>query len=626
MKARRSVEQDKVKASPRRDLPSLYAIVESTWFAAGHFFLTVASAIALFTFPTTLLPLALSAIPLLLRMVGRRVLIGRYSYHFFALIFLGTAMVGFWAAYDPVLAWIKYRLLLVGILLFYAIITQPKQNMNLLAGFWFVFGVGVAVYFLLTVDFETSAAKFSIINQVGLGWMSIRPEVHWASIQPPDTAAGISLITSIYGLNFLIPSGVGRKNRPGRLLIIAGFAIVLVAFLLATSRGAIVALVAAMGMWLIWLSVKQINLPNKEIVARGFPVLAISFILLVAAFLIYGSSFTAAGSLLQSRMELIQYGVSLTKDFPWIGGGLGSLPGLLSQYIRVIPFFFILNSHNLFIDVMIEQGVIGGFSYLILFGIGLWKITSLLTKRLSTEMQVLSWTAFGCIFIAAVHGLVDDYLYGGWGSVLVLFPVAMCILISEAGSEKISGPVDPSNKQRDRRGSKVLPGLIALVLFFIVLAFMGRKITASWFANLGAVEMAKIELAGFPSGHWSEGEQLGELLPAKTWFERSLQYDPDNRLANYRLGLIQMLERDYVNACQSLAKAYVQDPKHRGIIKNLGYCYAWIGETEKSRTLLEGIPEAQSEMKVYIWWWSEQGREDLSRAASVLAGILDHQP
>ena len=61
-----------------------------------------------------------------------------------------------------------------------------------------------------------------------------------------------------------------------------------------------------------------------------------------------------------------------------------------------------------------------------------------------------------------------------------------------------------------------------------------------------------------------------------------------------------------------------KSPKNRGLIKNLGYSYLWLGEMDKAKTLLEQLPETQEELKAYTWWWNTQGRSDLSSNSSIL--------
>jgi tetratricopeptide (TPR) repeat protein len=150
-----------------------------------------------------------------------------------------------------------------------------------------------------------------------------------------------------------------------------------------------------------------------------------------------------------------------------------------------------------------------------------------------------------------------------------------------------------------------------------------NEVQAAWYANLGAVPMAKVELAGFPTNRWTSPSVLPDLQQAESTLQAALQSNPANYTANYRLGLISMLRQDFISAAAYLEKANQVVPDHRGIVKSLGYCYAWLGDIEKASLLLDEIPEADNELKVYIWWWETQGRNDLSTNASLVLDTFD---
>jgi hypothetical protein len=77
-----------------------------------------------------------------------------------------------------------------------------------------------------------------------------------------------------------------------------------------------------------------------------------------------------------------------------------------------------------------------------------------------------------------------------------------------------------------------------------------------------------------------------------------------------------MLRGDFGSACEHLERAHATAPTHRGIMKSLGYCYVWLGDTTKAESFLNQIPEAKDELEVYAWWWDTHGRHDLSVRAS----------
>ena len=593
--------------------------------ALSHFLLAFAACLALYAFPAAgLWPILLSVIPFIARLWIDRSLFHNRWIDGLLVVFLVTALIGYWAAYDTTAAWMKLSLLIAAILLYYAISTQPRSNVSVLAGFWFIFGVSVALYFLFTLDFGASPAKFQSINQIGLKWMSIRPAVSWPTIQPTDTAAGIAIISSLYGLHFLVPHEEKQQNNFVRFSVLLGYGIVFTAVLLATSRGALVALGAATGVWLVRLAIRRIGL-WKEKVNRFFPAGVLAFIGFTALLLIlplglFGTGYFIGDNLIVKRSELIRDGISILLDFPLLGGGLGSFPGLFSQYVLVIPYYSLLNSHNLFVDVSIEQGMLGGIAFLLMYAIALWKITSILGREHTKQMQIFYGSIFISILIAMVHGLVDDYLYTGWWASLAFFPVGMSLFA--AGTETVHEPLSGKQTWRSMRAYSSGIPLVIVVLAVAVLTGGWNKIVAEWFANLGAVKMDKVMLAGYPANEWDDGTRINKLQSAKILFVRALQYDETNRIASYHLGLIEMSERDFYSASQHLAKAYRQEPWHRGVIKNLGYSYAWLGKIEQARKYLERIPEAKSELDVYVWWWDTQDRQDLSANANILASEM----
>jgi tetratricopeptide (TPR) repeat protein len=156
----------------------------------------------------------------------------------------------------------------------------------------------------------------------------------------------------------------------------------------------------------------------------------------------------------------------------------------------------------------------------------------------------------------------------------------------------------------------------------MILILNSNKIISVWYSDLGAVKMSQVELRHFPSNVWTTNEIVPELEDAESLFHSALRYDPDNVTANYRLGMIYLLQQDFESASANLETAYEQLPEHRGVIKNLGYDYVWLGRLDQAKDLLEQIPEAQEELNVYAWWWNTQGRSDLSANSSMLISRL----
>jgi lipopolysaccharide biosynthesis regulator YciM len=138
------------------------------------------------------------------------------------------------------------------------------------------------------------------------------------------------------------------------------------------------------------------------------------------------------------------------------------------------------------------------------------------------------------------------------------------------------------------------------------------SICSMWYANLGAVELSKVQLEGFPDRGWQGPAIAPRLDPAESALLTALAFDPVNRTANHRLGLIATFRRDFSSAAAYLAAAHAEAPAHRGIIKSLGFSYAWLGDMDNAVSFLKEIPETEKELDAYYSWWKEQGRDDLS--------------
>lgn len=233
-----------------------------------------------------------------------------------------------------------------------------------------------------------------------------------------------------------------------------------------------------------------------------------------------------------------------------------------------------------------------------------------IVKTDALQARPLHWLTLFVLVIAFVHGMVDDYLYNGSGTFLSL---------ALAG---VSTSLYPEPVRAASHKKRYLTTIVALTLIIFFMINL-NGVRSAWSANLGAVQMAKVELAGFPTNQWTEPVILPELEQASASLRTALQADPANRTANHRLGLISMLQEDFPSAATYLENARQQAPNHRGIVKSLGYCYAWAGDTEKAVLFLSRIPEAKDELDSYIWWWGIQGRPDLAEKAHVIFSGLE---
>ena len=595
-------------------------LVDNRWFALTYLLLVMMSVVTWILIPRFGIVFTLIALlPWVLRFLARNLPFRRTPFDWLLAIFLATAWVGYWAAYDKSAAWIKVWLIVSAVLLYYALCAQPKENLIFLSILSFCFALGLSLYSCLTYDFAGSSGRFA------MWWTNHRPHVDWPAIHPGN-ASGLVLISTILAFDWLWTTSrkfIGSGTIVLQLFLMLGMGMVVFVFVLIHSHAIKVISLGAVGLFVLW---KVSTLSGSNVRVRAlFPVLVLSYLIVLIIYAYLGPASAVPGSTLSdygmnSRTELLRRGAYLLMDYPITGAGLASFPGLYSQYILVIPHFYFRNSYNLFLDVAIEQGVTAGSILIILYLSSVLLVSRAIANETQNEMRLMRWLGLFALIVTITHGLFYDYLYNGSGTALLFYPVGMAMI----GVQTRKTPVDRAFHLLDTVLNKQT--VVPFIAITILLALNLNKIVPFWYANLGAVQMSRAELKDFPTGQWATFEIVPRLKAAEVTLHSALQYDPDNETASYRLGLISMLRRDYETAAANLETAYEKAPNHRGIVKNLGYCYVWLGDMDKAQAMLDRIPEAQYEMGVYTWWWDTQRRPDLSERAALMISLLDPAP
>ncbi len=564
-------------------------------------------------------PLLIALLPWLGRVAVGQFPIRRTRFDSLFVLFLLTAAIGATVAHNSLITWNKFWLIIGAVLLFYALAGQKLRNLWPVAAALALFGTAVALYFLFTHDWQTLPAKVESLNRIGLRWMAVRPSllvgVHTLH---PNVAGGMIAMC----FPFLVAAGLHAvRRRQGALvgvMAVGGF-LQLTGLTLTTSRGAWLALAGGLLAWCLWWAAEHLH-HSLFLSRRQTLVLAVAIIigLGLSYSLLYADGPLALLDRLPgpanagSRLEISQQALDLIADFPITGGGLGSFDGLYSRYIRVIPQHVLIHAHNLFLNVMLEQGLVGGGALIAILGYSFWLIANpSRSDKAAAIRNAAVWCGalFSSLVVIVLHGLVEDPLYGSRGTLLLFMTV---------GLVAAAFPREPSRYwQRLRSDLNTQAITAAAVLIILVfLAFYHAPIRAAWYANWGAVQMAGLELTGYPTNEWDDNQDTTALAPSAANFRHAIQLDNTNRTAWHRLGLIAMQQRDFATAVAHLRNAYTLDVDHRGIRKSLGYAYVWSDQLHQAIPLLATIPEAAAELDVYTWWWGTKGRDDLSLRAS----------
>lgn len=571
--------------------------------------------------------------------------LGRTRFDLAMLVFLLTAAVGMWAAYDRQAAVEKFRVIVGSVLVFYALARQPRENLWTTAGIITLAGALVGSNFLLGHDWLAEPTGIAAIDRVGERWMTIRPMVEMGSLHP-NIAGGLLGLTLPFALGLTLRSPIekgperGAERRSILASRIAGAAASLLiglALVLTSSRGAMLASLAALAVWGILLTSGYLTRESSPLRVKWFLIaLAIASIPILFFLIRGGTSLLEFANQLPgahsgaSRLALDRDAYHLINDFWYTGAGLGSFAGLYSLYIMDTPFFLFSYSHNFYLDVALEQGLFGFLALTFTLAASAWLLGKLTFRQgRGTLPPGLIGAGFSSLLIVILHGFVDDALYSGSGTpflfTLAGLAAAMERLetVEETGTSGIASWIEMKRSDPQWINVEMASKVTLAVLLAGMVLMWHKPLLAEWYADLGAIEMARVELADFPSGKWDDGSHLDLLFPAERYFEIALGHDEGNLTAHHRLGLIAKSRGEFEAAIAHLERAYLDAPTHRGIRKALGYSYVWSGDFYKASLLFKDLPETKRELENYIGWWARLERQDLSDQAKLMAAYME---
>ena len=585
--------------------------IDAPWFTLTELLLVVGACGLWVLLPgvVTWQPLLLAGLPWVWRMALGQRPFPRTRLDLWLWLFLATAGIGVGIAYDHGQAWAKFWILLGAVFLYYALAEQPVSRINGLMAGGTAVALLIALYFVLTFDWQNWTADFSWLTALGKRVGAIQPSLSWSALHP-NKAAGLIAMFLPMGTAVLWRSWQQKQWRAMVLSLIAVIPM-LFTLLLTSSRGAWGALFVSalflMGYyyWLRFLKGGTAVPWRTKLIG----LVGASGILIIFGWVLLQSLHSMTSSV--TRLQLYRQTWMLIADFPFTGSGLATFDGLYSQYIRLIPFFFFNYGHNLFLDVWLTQGPVAFVALLVLLGGSVWQLLVLVRQNPTVERFAL----LGGMLVIILHGLIDDPLYGFMGTPLLFVFPGLAAGLANAFHVPIFE--NRSLVKIRRYGLPVLAVLLALLFF-------SKGVKARWYANLGALTLAHGELVDWPHNSWDYEIPAVNLKKARQQSLKALALNANDVTAQYRLGLMALYEQDFTQAVLYLQAAYRARPTHRGIQKALGYSLAWAGKTAVAADILRTIPEAAQELANYRQWWRQQGRTDLALQAERVYALLQN--
>ena len=513
-----------------------------------------------------------------------------------ALIFWLTALVGVWAAYDRTVAWDRFTLITIGLLMAALLanaglwwgdraLALAGMGLALLAG-------ALAIYFLFTYDWRQQATiKFPLLYQWGVWWQDHRPSIP----VPEDINANVAAS----GLELLLPLGIGaalfaiqqRWLRPVAFIALAAALLAAITLVVTMSRGSWLGLGAGglLALYIWWRTRSNGRWRRRDDLIVGLLMAGILVVFLMALLapgwlhLLDSLGFAAATG---SRVALWRDALTMIGDYPFTGSGLGVTMMVHASYVMLIHVGFIAQMHNLFLEVAVQQGLPGMAA---LIGLLVAAAMALRSRLIHRGPSILLFAVIISLTALIVHGMFDAAVYASHMAPLMFLPMGFALGLAP----KTRRTTQSSHLQRRMF---LLGGLLALGLLWL----LTPAARSAFLSNLGAVQQTRAELSVYDWPEWGIQDAVRrspnvDLSPAIAYYQAALVLNQDNVSANRRLGQIQLSRGSYQQAHSLLQRAYAHAPWQHPNRLLLGESYAIRGEIEPAARLWSTI-------SAQLWW------------------------
>ena len=346
-----------------------------------------------------------------------------------------------------------------------------------------------------------------------------------------------------------------------------------------------------------------------------------------------------AGATAVTRADLWRDMLVQVRDYAFTGSGLGATMMVDASYVRLLHVGFITHSHNLYLQIMLEQGPLGLLGFILIVGGSLAALVAAPSAS-PTGSPPLRLGAIASIVALLVHGIVDAGVYVALPAPLLFAATAAFGgLKIEDGRLEIAQGAAPIFNLRFSIFNRTLP---PLALALILLAALLPPVRAAFLANLGAVAQSKAELSRYDWPAWGIQDELrrsGEidLAPAVALYDGSLRLNPSDPVANRRLGQISLSLGDYAGAGVLLAGIGHRELgtgtlgngdwgsgigigyTNNAVTRLYGEWLAIEGRTAEAAALWRTVDVSQGQLDARAWWYDhigEPARASFVRAAA----------
>lgn len=509
-------------------------------------------------------------------------------------LFLASAVIGLWASYDQVASQEKLILIILAVLVFG--ILANLRGMMRTATVWggLTLAATFSIYFVSQHDFAGDPAKLQVITSFGELVNEISPQFGFHVPQPNIAAGALEM-----ALPFGVALGWQRLKDRKWIELIAAFllsAAIGLGLIMTSSRGAWLTLVLVSSGFILFLLARKnlilFHLSNRLLVPLLLDFALVGFLILLRFWdsgrLLEYVGAISTGSSSISRLEVYRSSLHLIQDYTFTGSGLGVFPMVFSTYALMIDVPYLTHSHDMFLQVWIEQGLLGIVAFLWLtlaFYFWVWR-----------RRDQMNWIAVAGLFSMTallIHGFVDVLFYSSRFLPLMFLPMGLAV----AGLRPRKGLPLRYTVTEYKVGIAV--GTVALLALVIVAIATRDQIASIWYSNLGSVEQTRVELARY---HFSDSlveyvRHDADLSEPVNLFMRALLHDPENVTANQRLASIALARQDYASALSLGLAAEERDSQNSITRELLGEAYLSTGQSQEAFTYWSSFGDAPSRLE-----------------------------
>ncbi len=534
--------------------------------------------------------------------------------------FAASAGVGVWAAWERDAAIAIFLFLIAGITLYHAVRAQPgRAQLLTVLVFWALFGVVFSIAFLYTTDWQTYADKIPYVNRLTVYLRRLIPARAEPFVNSNDAGGILALVLPAFAPLIAYRRELpARGRKPWTAFWVLAALVVAAGWVLSLSRGAWAGLLVTGVLWGVWRGAggsasdqgaDRAGIWRHQVrITAIWVVVALVLTGVVGALVLIGV--LPGTATLNNRLNLWDSGMLLARDYRVFGAGLGAFAMHYSLYTLLINVGYIFSSHNLVVDLLVEQGAIGLVAAAAFaagtFVLGLRSLRRAASLR--SQGRLVVEASLVALFAILLHGAVQNVFYGSPAGMLLAVPLGLIANPRRHRAPLAIAAPDPvaEHDQPYAHARWVLPTLALVVLIALGLGVWQRdRLAGIWHANLGAVAQARAELTHYEPG-W-DGASLDavrrmEILDEPmVGLERAVQADPANVTARLRLANIALSRGNYPQALEHAQAAW--DAGHRDRVTRLLYGDALVaaGRPEEAAECVKGVPFAVERLQEQGW-------------------------